>query len=392
MAGFGITVPILPFMARELGTSPIGVSLLISLFALAQFLSGPVWGSLSDRYGRRRILAAGLAGYSLSFFLAGLSTTLPALIGSRALGGLLSASVFPASQAFIADKTSREDRGPAMAVMGAWINLGFLLGPVIGGALSPLGYRTPMFVAGAVTAATSAFAALGLREPGEAVSKVEATGERAAAPRGWPSPADIRAALTSPTSPYLWMTFAVSFSMAGLTALLAYFVIDRLGGASLDAATIFTALGLVGFIAQSLLVGRLIRRFGEHRLAIGGTLVSVLGLVALVPATTLAPAVAAVMVAGLGVSLLRPSLTSSVSCLTPLPQGLTMGVQSSLDSLGRMAGPIACGWVYGYGVTLPFLTSATILALFGTWLTRTGVPSPDARGSRRPVARPLPRP
>jgi len=374
MAGYGITVPIMPFIARELGASPLGVSLLVSLFALTQFISGPFWGNLSDRYGRKRILVAGLSGYALSFFLAGMSRSLPALIGSRALGGLLSAAMFPSCQALIADMTAPADRGPAMAAMGAWVNLGFLLGPVIGGVLAPVGNALAMSAAGGVVVITAILAATGLREPGTA---------RPAAPtgRGWPSLADVSLAVRSPIAPYLSLTFAISFGQGALTALLAYFVIDRFGGTARDAATIFTAVGLASFLAQTLLVGRLIRRFGEHRLALAAVVVCTAGFVSLVPATSVPAAVAAAMLTGLGSSILRPCLTSATSLLTPLPQGLTMGLQSSLDSLGRMLGPTIGGWLYGFGVTLPFWSSAAVLAGVGL-----GVARPRRRKQNEKVA------
>lgn len=370
MAGFGITIPILPFMARDLGASPLEVSLLVSLFGLTQFLSGPVWGSLSDRFGRKRLMVIGLLGYSVSFFLAGISTTVPALVGSRALGGLLSASVFPCSQALIADLTAPADRGPAMAAMGAWINLGFLFGPVIGGALSPLGYQAPLFIAGVVVVATAILAAAALGPPDQpefagAAAVAGAPISSAARPRGWPSPADLKRAMTSPISPYLWLTFAISFAVSGLTALLGYFVIDRLGGTSLDAGSIFTAIGLAGFLTQSLLVGRAMRRFGERRLALVSCVVCALGFLALVPAATLVATGAAAMLIAFASSFLRPSLTAAVSLGTPLPQGLTMGVQSSLDSLGRVGGPVLSGWLYDYGLSLPFWASAGVMVLFG---------------------------
>lgn len=368
MAGYGITVPVMPFLARELGASPVGVSLLVSLFALTQFFSGPVWGSLSDRFGRRRVLVAGLVGYALSFFLAGLSKTVPALVGSRALGGLLSASIFPSSQALVADMTSPEDRGPAMASLGAWTNLGFLTGPVIGGVLAPLGYAPPLYAAGAVVLVTAIMAAQGMREPAAAGERERAPAserEQAPASRGWPSGADIARAVKSPISPYLWLTFAIAASASSLTALLAYFIIDRLGGRPTDAGIIFSAQGLAAFLVQSLLVGRLMRRYGERRLALSGVAVCVVGFIALGPTTHLVPAVAAAMVVGVGSSLLRPSLTSAVSLLTPLPQGLSLGVQSSFDSLGRVVGPTCGAWLYEVSPILPFWGAAGVMATVG---------------------------
>jgi DHA1 family multidrug resistance protein-like MFS transporter len=364
MAGFGITVPVMPFLARQFGASPLEVSLLVSLFALTQFLSGPVWGALSDRFGRKKILVAGLLGYSLSFFLAGLSHSVAALVASRALGGLLSASIFPASQALVADLTQARDRGPAMAALGAWVNLGFLCGPVVGGLLSPLGYGPPLFVAGAIVLVTAILAVYGLREKPTASSPdgpavVEGTR------RGRPSLQDLRTAARSDIAPYLFLTLAMSFSVSSLTALLGYYVIDRFGGTSANAGVVFSAQGLVAFLVQSLLVGRLMRKFGERRLALVGAAICAVGFLAVVPARTFPMAVAAAMIVGLGSSALRPSLTSTVSLMTPLPQGLTLGVQSSLDAMGRVLGPTVGGWLYGFGLTLPFWCAAITQAAAG---------------------------
>lgn len=397
MAGFGITVPIMPFLARELGASPVGVSLLVSLFALTQFFSGPVWGSLSDRFGRKRILVAGLLGYALSFALAGLSHSVPALVASRALGGLLSASIFPASQALVADLTAASDRGPAMAALGAWVNLGFIFGPVVGGVLSPLGYGPPLFIAGAVVLITALLAATGVREPtprsapvGLAAEGPKAARDSSAAgtTRGWPRSADLMTAARSDIAPYLWLTSAISFCASSLTALLAYFVSDRFGGTATDAGAIFSAQGLMAFLVQSLLVGRLMRKFGERRLALAGAAVCAVGFVALVPATTLPTAVAAAMIVGLGSSVLRPSLTSAVSLLTPLPQGLTLGLQASLDSLGRVVGPTVSGWLYGLGLTLPFWCAAVTMTAAGIVAAAQTAKRPADRPSARPAAPP----
>ncbi len=394
MVGFGITVPVLPFLARELGAGPIEVSLLVSLFALAQFVSGPVWGSLSDRFGRKKLLVAGLLGYSLSFFLSGLSRTVVALVMSRTLGGLLSASIFPSSQALIADLTDLRARGPAMAAMGAWINLGFLFGPALGGLLSPLGYEFTLFSAGAVVVATAAIAAACLPDAGAAAltGRAEA-GSRDAGPgpelvpgraSAWPRLSDLIRVARSPIAPYLSLTFAVSLTGSGLTALLVYFVIDRFGGTPSDAGLIFATIGLTGALVQGFLTGRLITGLGERRVVLAGALATTAGLLALVPAASLGPVIAATVLIGLGMSTTRPALTSAVSCLTPLPQGLTMGVQSSLDSLGRTTGPVLCGWVYGFGLTLPFWMSAATMVVFtavaGRWSApRREVDAPPTR-------------
>ncbi len=365
MAGYGITVPVMPYLARDLGAGPVEVSFLVSLFALASFLASPVWGSLSDHFGRRKVLVAGLFGYAVSFFLAGFARSAAALVGARVLGGLLSASVFPASQALMADLTDRADRGPAMATLGAWTNLGFLLGPVIGGVMAPLGYTPPLFAAGGVVALTGVLAALGLGEGGRRASGGGLRASGAAASGAWTRPADIATAVRSPIGPYLWLTFAITYSVSGLTALAAYFIDDRFGGGAGETGAVFSAQGLVAFAVQGFVLGALLRRFGERRLALAGAALATAGFLGLVAAPGFGWALAAALVVGLGSSLVRPSLTSAVSLRTPLPQGLSLGVQASFDAFGRVAGPTLGGWLYSFGPTLPLGGAALVIAAVG---------------------------
>src|SRR5258708_36116087 len=87
-AGFGIVLPLLPFWAERLGAGPVGVGLVLTMYALAQFLFTPVLGTLSDRYGRRPVILASLVIQALAFALSALAGSLPILLAARFIGGL----------------------------------------------------------------------------------------------------------------------------------------------------------------------------------------------------------------------------------------------------------------------------------------------------------------
>ena len=122
LVGFGIVLPLLPFYATELGASPFEVGLIIASYSAMQFLFAPVWGSLSDRYGRRPLLLVGLLGSAASYVVFGLARSLEVLLVSRVIAGIMGANI-PVAQAYIADSTTVEGRARGMGLIGAAFGL-----------------------------------------------------------------------------------------------------------------------------------------------------------------------------------------------------------------------------------------------------------------------------
>ena len=141
MVGFGIIIPVLPFYAEELGASPTELGLLMAVYSLMQFFFAPMWGRISDRYGRKPVILIGIFGLSVSFFLMALSTTVWMLFVARIVGGVLSAANMPTVMAYVADITSEEDRGKGMGIIGAATGLGFISDRRLVGYLQTLIYR-----------------------------------------------------------------------------------------------------------------------------------------------------------------------------------------------------------------------------------------------------------
>ena len=147
MLGYGIVIPLFPFYIEKMGASGSHLGLLISTSAFLELLFGPIWGSVSDRVGRKPILLLGLLGYSLSSLLFGLSTKLWMLFASRALSGILSSATSSTALAYISDSTSERDRGGGMGALGAAIGLGLILGPAAGGWMGGSSLALPFFIA-----------------------------------------------------------------------------------------------------------------------------------------------------------------------------------------------------------------------------------------------------
>src|SRR5579859_1086259 len=129
--GFGLVIPLLPFWAEHLGAGPLGVGLILTTYALAQFLFTPILGALSDRYGRKRIIFFSLCVEVISFALTGLASSLPMLLIARVVGGI-GASNIGSAQAVVSDVTAPEKRAAGMGMIGAAIGMGFVVGPALG--------------------------------------------------------------------------------------------------------------------------------------------------------------------------------------------------------------------------------------------------------------------
>ena len=149
--GFGVTLPVLPFYTERfalrrpgagwIGSVAVQVALLTAVYPLLQLLVAPLWGRLSDRVGRRRVLLIGIAGAAASYLLFGFARSLAMLYVARATGGLLSSAIFPAAASYVADSTTDAQRSRGMAWLGTASSLGAVLGPALGGTLARTGWE-----------------------------------------------------------------------------------------------------------------------------------------------------------------------------------------------------------------------------------------------------------
>ncbi|MDX2221244.1 MAG: MFS transporter, partial [Rhodospirillaceae bacterium] len=135
MLGTSLLAPLIPFYALRLGVSPAFITLIMASYALCQFLAAPLWGRLSDRYGRKPVLIGTVAGSALGFLLLGVADSVWLLVLSRVVGGI-SAGNLAAAYAYVSDITTPENRAAGLGKVGAAFGLGFVLGPGIGGLLA----------------------------------------------------------------------------------------------------------------------------------------------------------------------------------------------------------------------------------------------------------------
>jgi DHA1 family tetracycline resistance protein-like MFS transporter len=151
MLGFGIVMPVLPQLIMDLGDMPVDSAAVFAGwlgagYATMQFVFAPIIGSLSDRYGRRPVLLAALAGYGIDYLLMGLAPSLWWLAIGRVIAGIVGSS-WTAGYAYIADVSPPEQRAANFGLIGMAFGLGFIIGPALGGLLGTFGARVPFLVA-----------------------------------------------------------------------------------------------------------------------------------------------------------------------------------------------------------------------------------------------------
>ena len=157
LIGFGIVIPILPFLSPQLGANKMDIALIISVYAVCSGLCGPYWGRLSDRIGRKPVIMICLAGAAVSYVMLGLASSLWMIYAARGFAGIMAGN-FGVASAMMADITPPEQRARGMGLIGAAFGLGFVLGPVLGGVLA--GDEGSFFLPCLFASMTSAFAVL----------------------------------------------------------------------------------------------------------------------------------------------------------------------------------------------------------------------------------------
>jgi MFS family permease len=373
LVGFGIAIPVLPFLARDLGASGVELGLILTAYAAAQLVCAPLWGRLSDRAGRRRVMLCTIAGTAAALLWLGLAGSLLAMFAARFLAGAFAANVSVAA-AYITDVTDESERTRYMGMLGACFGVGFVLGPAIGGLLSRFGHGAPMLAAAALSALNLAYAFVVLREP------ARHTGGGGLRVGRFETLADPRVRLIC------LLNLAFSVAVVQLETVFAFFMQDRFGYDALHVALIFIGMAVLMGGIQGGGMKTLAERASERTLARSGALVLGLSIAAIPFAPTVAILLAPLACSAIGRAVLQPSLMSLVSLeARPEHRGVVLGTFQSAASLGRVLGPVAAGLLYDASVGAPFWFAS--LLLVGLWLLGRGLPE---RGANAPVAVPGP--
>ena len=351
--GFGIIIPILPEVILQQGLSEVHVGGLLTIYALASFFTAPLWGALSDRTGRKKLILIGLIGFSLSFFLFALFIeNLPLLYASRVVGGLFSGALYTAVTGFVADMTDEENRNKYMGLIGMSIGLGFIFGPAIGGVLGNVSLQLPFIASGILTVLIMIYAGIILKEPerrGEA-------NKRALLPKGG-------AMLWQYRIRYLFLfSFMVTFLLAGLESTFQLFQISKIEITPLQLGYLFMASGFVDAAIQGGVVRR-VKNGTETKWIIGAQIVTALGLFLIPFSSNLFWAGFALSVFTAGNALARTVLVSLTTKESGGKYGTAAGMTYSMDNMGRIIGPLLFTWIFTQEAGNMYYISAVLAVL-----------------------------
>jgi MFS family permease len=400
MLGFGIILPSLPLHAAALGGGGVWVGALLTAYAAAQFVAAPLLGSLSDRYGRRRLLLLSLVGSTISLALTGVAGDLVLLLVARVVAGGFGGATAVA-QAYVVDLSTTRHRTRSLGLVGASIGLGFVFGPAIGAGLASggIGFTGTCLVASGIAAANLLLGLLVLPSP-QRLAELKAAEpdpdapprptrrERRKAARTAVNPATgriqaLRAGLSRrDLRPLLVAMFSVTFAFVGMETTFALLARDHFGLGPAGLGVVFTAVGLVMVLVQGGLVGRLVDRYGETAVAVSGAVLLALGLlVAPFAPGWLAYTALGAVAAGQG--LLSPTTAALVARDGGPHVGGVLGIGQSAAAAARALGPLVAGAAFDVLPAAPYLLGAAFCLVAAGLLTTVRSGSHPDRASRR---------
>ncbi|MCH8685774.1 MFS transporter [Pedomonas mirosovicensis] len=376
-AGNNALASVLPAIGRQVGIGDVLIAMVFSLSALLWAFSAPFWARQSDRYGRKRLIQLGVAGFLVSgvafgcVVLAGLRgwltplATIAGFILTRALFGLMGSASTPAAQAYIAAETSREERTGALATLSSAFGLGTIIGPAAAPffILPFLGLSGPIFVfvalAGVMLFIISRFLPADRPVAGEH-------------PSGPVARSSGNALLDARIRPYLVYGFLAGSVQAGVTQSLGFFIIDLTGRAPQSAQQLIGVAMMAGAAATLLAQWGLIRllRLRPPALMRWGAVLAAGGCLILAAAGTFGTLVTGFSLACLGFGFARPGFTAAASLAVPLEeQGRIAGAVAAINGACFILAPAVGVGLYQLGQAAPYALGALMMAAMVAYAT-----------------------
>lgn len=361
MLGLIIIYPLLPFYATRLGANAAVVGALVAAFSVAQLVSAPAWGWMSDRYGRRPAILVGLLVSAAAYIIFAFADSLWLLFVSRIIQGLGGGTI-GVVQAYVADITEGKDRAKALGWLSAVTSLGAVIGPALGSLLVGLGGRTAPGLGSAVLCVlVSIFAWRFLVESHTILTTHERKALNAKSRRS-----TIFSVVTHPREPasrLIWIYSIAIGAFYGTTPMLPLILSERLGVTEQNVGYFVMYLGGMGVIVRTLLLSRLIERFGEAKVSRIGLVFLAVGLALVARITTYPTMWVAMTLMPIGTGLLFPCITAMLSRVVPNAQrGLYMGVQHTFGGVSRVAFPLIAGFgMDALGMGVPYLFAGVMV-------------------------------
>lgn len=358
MVGFGIVVPLLPFYAKSFQAPAWQMALIFSAYAAGAFFGEPFWGRISDRLGRKPILISTVCGNCLCYFALAFAPNIWIAFFVRLIGGMASGNG-SVIQGYIADVTPADSRTGRMSMLSAAYNLGFIVGPALGGLLAHpdagrAGFQLPLIVASSLAGLCAIGLALFVKE-----SRGRARRDFGELPSRW---AVTGRALTHPVIARLMsVMFLAGSAFMGIEFVFALWSAARFDWGTREVGLAFAVTGVVATFCQVLITGRASRRFGEANVLAAGMALTAVA-IALQPLSSGVGIVILLSLSAFGQSIAGPNIAALISRhADPANQGQYLGLNNAAGALARLTGPFVAGLAFAnLGVDWPFYISGLL--------------------------------
>lgn len=350
--GFSMIIPVMPELVVVFGVSTLHLGFIIAIYSIASFISAPFFGTLSDRIGRRPLLIGGLFVFMISFLVFAIfSNSLAILYISRFIAGMASGALYVATTSMVADITSIETRTKYMGLIGMAMGIGFVFGPGIGGLLASVSVSAPFFMTAIIIFIALIFSVLKIKETYRSNTEVE----RAITVQ--------KEYFIQPVGILLVTTFVVMFMMSGMES-----TFQLLGKEKIDITPgEMGVLFFIGGIFNAIIQGGVIRKLKdgqEYGAMIIGQAMALIAFIMLPFMTGLFYAGICIVLLMSGNALVRTLMTSQITKEARHHEvGKMTATTYSLDSLGRIVGPIFFNILFLIHYGVPFVFGALLVLL-----------------------------
>ena len=386
LIGFGIVLPLLPTYAKDLGANPFMIGLIAAIFSIMQFIFSPLWGKLRDKIGRRPVMLISIFITAVSYLVFSQASTIPLLIFARGLSGIGSANI-AAAQAYITDVTDSKNRSGAMGMMGAAFGIGFIIGPLIGGLLKhQYGIQMVGFVSAALIFIDFILAIFLLPESNTNAKKMSFGFLKKGSPDSEPRRSTstfleekrkeyvdgLKLVFSSrPLALLMVANYIYTFAIVNMQVSSILLWKEYFSATDQQIGYIFAYVGVWSVVVQGGLIGKLIKKLGEHKLFLLGHLFTFIGVffVPFAPKTSLfSIGLIILFFFAIGTSLVSPINFSMISLYSyKEKQGQILGLSQSVNSFARIMGPFSGSILYGMNFHAPYIF-AGILTLVGAMI------------------------
>ena len=372
--GFSILIPLMPYFVKHFGAPDVVVGALFGVFALCQFFAGPVWGNVSDRIGRKRVLIVSQIGATIGWTMLAFAPTIGWVFVARIVEGF-SGGNLSVTQAYVSDLVEEDKRTRAFGYVGAAFSAGLIFGPASGGYLvEHYGFTTPFLLAAGLQALTLLLTILILPE-----SRTHNPDDAPASLRDIPRAFTVRG-----VAPVMWQKLIFALGIYGWFGAFTLVLQKQFGFNATGTSYFFATFGVVSVIVQLAAVGRISESAGDRRSSNLGY-VLLMAAFAIVPfATAIWQAVVMIVCFSLGLALVNAALPAQLSRLAPEHlRGTVLGAASSMESIAGIFMPVATTYALQVGgvlpaATIPFVFTGLALVLGVVQVMRAPALAPAA--------------